>query len=452
MHRPSFLVIALLGLAILGPGRSPLAAAPHDARGVTLLLQGAGPMISSKAGEETWGEYLPAADGRLHWTGFIGYLAHQHGWSIGGVIRPRAEQVLPAHLDTLGAAPADRADVYLLASSLPAQTDGLDSRARELASAVGMLRSLTGARQIRLVAYSASGVAARVWMQGGLENQPYPPGSVAHLICVAAPHLGIGALARPAAFVAPRYGPLAPDSLVLSRINRELDLPCDVRYTDLVIQGFATPWADSGRIYLPYLRLPEPQIDAMPPLLRQGHDGVVHALSAQLRLTLAAARYENQTNRPVQVVVCQPRSRQPDDVRDLTLHTLALGDQTVWETLRAILDRPSGDEDGPQTGDAAATPSEWARQTARHLAATAVQRRHPTGRIGAVGIARCEITAQGRNRLRCAWQGACEITVPRLFRDPDFKTCDVMGSFVMDLDRFQRPAALQELAVEVGDR
>jgi hypothetical protein len=163
--------------------RAPVA--PHDARGVTLLLQGAGPVISSRAGDETWGEYLPDADGRLRWTGFVGELVQRHGWKMGGVLRPQAEQVLPEHLDLLGSVPADQADLYILASSLPSQQDGIDSRARELASAVAMLRLRTGAQQVRLVAYSAAGVAARVWLQGGLANQPYQTGSVDRLICVA---------------------------------------------------------------------------------------------------------------------------------------------------------------------------------------------------------------------------------------------------------------------------
>jgi len=449
--RPNILRIALLVLSILGFGSLPLAAAPHDARGVTLLLQGAGPAVSSKASEETWGEYLPDAGGRLHWTGFAGYLVRQHGWRVGGVVRPRAEQVLAEHLDPMGAVPAGRADVYILASSLPAQEDGFDSRARELASAVAMLRSLTGARQIRLVAYSASGVAARIWMQGGLENQPYPPGSVDRLICVATPHLGVGTLARPAAWFWRRYGPLAPDSDALNRINRHLALPPDVRFIDVVIQSSAAPLVDSGRSYRPYVRLPETQVRGLPPLLRTGHDGVVHVLSAQLHLAPTAARYENETDQPIQVVVCTPPAGPGDDVRDLTLHTLALHDPSVWQTLWAVLNKPAGDEDAAWRERAAATRSEWTRQIVRHLAATAVQRRHPTGRIGATEIVRCEITERGAYGLGCAWQTQCETVVPRLFRDPDSRTCDVTGSLMLDFDRFQRPVALRESAVAVSE-
>jgi hypothetical protein len=449
--RPNVLRTVLLVLSILGSGRLPLAAAPHDARGVTLLLQGAGPAVSSKASEETWGEYLPDAGGRLHWTGFVGYLVRQHGWNIGGVVRPRAEQVLAEHLDPMGAAPAGRADVYILASSLPAQTDGLDSRARELASAVAMLRSLTGTPRIRLVAYSASGVAARIWMQGGLENQPYPPGSVDRLICVATPHLGVGTLARPAAWFWRRYGPLAPDSDALNRINRHLALPPDVRFIDVVIQSSAAPLVDSGRSYRPYVRLPETQVRGLPPLLGTGHDGVVHVMSAQLHLTPTAARYENETDQPIQVVVCTPPAGPVDDVGDLTLHTLALRDPSVWQTLRELLEQPSADPDSLCAEAAATVRRAWAEQIARHLAATTVQHRHPTGRIVAVEIVRCEITARDRHGLHCAWQAQCEIEVRRMFRQPDWQSCAATGSFTLDFDRFQRPIALRESATEVSD-
>lgn len=449
--RPNVLRTVLLVLSILGSGRLPLAAAPHDARGVTLLLPGAGPIVSSKASEETWGEYLPDPGGRLRWTGFVGDLVHRHGWQMGGVIRPRAEQVLPDDLDPLGAMPADRADVYLLASSLPAQTDGLDSRARELASAVAMLQSLTGAPRIRLVAYSASGVAARIWMQGGLDHQPYLSGSVAQLICVATPHLGAGGLARPAAWVWRRYGPLAPDSDALNRINRRLDLPPDVRFIDVVIQGATAPRVDASRLYRPYVRLPETRLHSLPPLLGAGHDGVVHVLSAQLHLTRAAARYEDETDQPIQVVVCTPPAGPIDDAGDLTLHTLALRDAGVWDTLRTLLERPPGAQDAPGCADGAAARRAWAEQIARHLAATIVQRRHPTGRIGAVKVARCEITARRPHGVHCAWQAQCVIEVRHMFRQPDSRPYTATGCFMLDFDRFQRPCALRESAIEVSD-
>ena len=443
--------IGLLAVVLFTLAHSPTSAAPHDPRGVTLLVQGAGPLVSSKAGEETWGEYSAGPDGRLAWTGFVGYLARQLGWTVGGVLRPRAEQVLPEHLDALGAAPAERADVFVLASSLPAQTDGLDSRARELASAVGMLRTLTGAPQIRLVAYSAGGVAARIWLQGDLANQPYPPGSVEHLICVATPHLGVAALARPAALVLPRYGPLTPDSPLLSRINGRLKLPADVRFTDLVIQGLGAPLLDTGDSYLPYLRLSRSQADALPPLLRSGHDGIVHALSAQLQLTPAAARYENRTDRPIETVVCLTPARASADLRDVTLHTQALGDPFVWQTLCQILEPPAAGAGGTLE-EAADKRRQWTRQIARHLAAVAVQRRQPTGWIREVELVRCEIRDSGPRGLHCGWQARCEITVPRWFGAPDARTWQAAGSFELDWDRFQRPFALRESAIEVGER
>lgn len=441
----SIVFAALVPLLFVPPAAPAAPAAPHDARGVALLLQGAGPVVSSRAGDETWGEYLPDASGRLRWTGFVGELVHRHGWKMGGVLRPQAEQVLPEHLDSLGGVPADQADLYILASSLPAQQDGIESRARELASAVAMLRTEIGAERVWLVAYSAAGIAARVWLQGGLANQPYQPGSVDGLICVAAPHLGIGTVVRSATALSPRYAELAPGSPTLVRINRDLDLPPDVRFVDVVIQGVKMALTDSGRAYLPYLRLPESQVDRLPPRLREGHDGVVHVLSAQLHLTPAAARYENRTSRPVEIVVCLPGEIQSGDVRDLTLHTMALRDPAVWETLRELLEQPAAEH----PVDARET---WPRQIVQHQAATAVQRRYPTGRIETVQIQRCEITHRSGQPLRCLWQARCEITVPRLFRSPQTKTCEATGAFTLDFDRFHRPSDWQESAVEVEER
>lgn len=68
----------------------------------------------------------------------------------------------------------------------------------------------------------------------------YESGSVCHLVTVATPHLGIGGVVAPVSRVWDRFASLASDSSLLRRINQDLDLPKDVRYTAVVIQGTGT--------------------------------------------------------------------------------------------------------------------------------------------------------------------------------------------------------------------
>jgi hypothetical protein len=102
--------------------------------------------------------------------------------------------------------------------------------------------------------------------------------------------------------------------------------------------------------------------------------------------------------------------------------------------------------------DAAAMREAWARQIVQHQAAVAVQRRYPTGRIDTLRIERCEITAPDADRLRCLWQARGELSVPRMFRSPQTRTCNAAGAFTQDFDRFHRPTAWHQSAVEIVER
>jgi hypothetical protein len=422
-------------------------AAANDDRGVTLLVQGASPISNTKGAEATWGEYEVGPDNQLCWSGFAGYLVHRHGWKLGGIFRPVGEQVLPQHLDTMGAYQDGPADFYMLASSVSAQDDGLISRARELASAVDAVCAMTGAKAVRCICYSASGVAARFWMQGAIDGLGYD-GQVSHLVTLATPHAGIAGLARPVSKLWKRYETLDVEGEWLRKINRELDLPQDCRFTSIVLQSPGLTIGDSGNAYLRFLRFPQEQIDALPPLLRNGHDGVVHTLSAQLHLTPTAARYENATDRPVEVVVCRPQQMQLEDANDLTLHTRAVGDETVWRALMCAM----------QTRSAARLDDEqrlmeqrrWATQIALHMAETTVRREQLATRITSSAVLGVEHTQLGRQCSRITWRCRVRCESWRLFAKPELGEYEVRGRLEVVFDRFQRPMMLRAASAETS--
>jgi hypothetical protein len=468
---------AACGLLLIGSG----SARPDEAENVVLLAQGMGPVASSRAAEQSWGSLEPDRDGQLRWSGFVGFLIRR-GYRFGGVLRSRSERVVPGDLDTLGARDDGHGDFYLLASSLPAQEDGLESRARELATAVAAVRRLSGRRPVCLMCYSASGIAARLWMQGAIRtpadqrsrrkceepsggkepsgcfagtipdtsssNGADRPGAVAHLVTVATPHLGAGGVAGPVTELWDRYRPLSAGSALLRRINRQLDLPAEVDYTSIVIQGTGTSLMDSGRRYARHLRGSAPPLEAIPPLLRGGHDGVVHTLSAQLHLTPAAARYENTTDRPVRVRFCQLGQALGDRPERIAIHNQAIREPELWSVLWEVIvgPRPRG---APKKATGAFCREEWARQIALHLAELHVQRRHLAGRIRASQVV---ALVPARDGCRWSWQCRCQVDVCLPFVGEETVHDTVTGSFRLGFDRFGRPRQMFDAVVEVDSR
>ena len=439
--------IGILLCCLVVSAMSPWCKGGDEPPCVTLLVQGIGPVASSKAAEASWGELKADAQGKFGWSGFVGQLIGQ-GWKFGGVFRSKSEQVREKDLDRLGASEGP-CDFYVLASSIPAQEDGLVSRARELATAVAAVRKRTGARNVRLICYSAGGVAARLWMQGTLEECPYESGSVGHLITVATPHLGIGGVVGPLRDVWDRYKSLAPDSRLLQRINQELDLPTDARYTAVVIQGTGTSFSDTGRVYKRHLRLSADQVNSLPPLMRTGHDGVVHCLSAQLHLTPAAARYENSTDRGVEVVFCRLQRFHGDRAEDLTIHTAAMRDEALWRTLLSVLDVPQPVAEAGEQCSHEDAHRRWATQIALHLTELHVQLRHLTGKITRTEISRLQAMNVGLNECAIRWKCLCDTDVRRVFRGVESREYVATGSFELSFDRFGRPRRLVDLVVEL---
>lgn len=422
----------------------------EQSRCVALLMQGMGPVSSGNAAEHSWGSLEVDAQGRFCWSDFIGFTIAR-GQRFGGVLRSRSEQVTVADLDTLGAADNGTADFFLLASSITAQEDGLESRVRELATAVAAVQELSRCNRIRLVCYSASGLAARLWMQRAVDGEipealHYRQGAVSHLITIATPHLGIGGAVGPVGRTWKRYAPLTPGSAMLRSINDTLDLPADVRYTSVVIQGTGSSFFDAGRSYHPYQRLSQQSLEALPPLMRYGHDGVVHALSAQLHLTPAAARYENATDRPVEVQFCRLSQPLGDRPADAAIHTQALRDPRLWGLLNALMTKEPIDKFPEADGGALASDQLWPREIALHLAELHVQRRHLAGRIR-----RSEVQAliNGPDGQHWRWQCQCDVDVPIPLGNVRSVRYTVRGAFALTFDRFARPERLFETVVEV---
>lgn len=441
------IAVSLMGCLLLGGAVQVYA---DQSRCVTLLVQGMGPISTSKAAEQSWGALEADAQGRFYWSGFIGFMI-ERGQRFGGVLRSRSEQVTAADVDTLGADPHGEADFYLLASSLAAQQDGLESRTRELAAAVGAVRELSGFASIRLVCYSASGVAARMWMQGALDGEirddwRYRQGAVRHLVTVGTPHLGVGGAVGLASRAWSRYGALTPGSAVLGEINDRRDLPADARYTAVVIQGVGNLVFDAGRVYRPYLRLSSPAVDALPPLMRSGHDGVVHALSAQLHLTPAAARYEDATGQRVEVRFCRLSQSVGDRPEDVAIHNHAMRDPRLWELLHTLIRQDHPVESPAAHRGGLALRQSWARDIALHLAERHVQLRHLTGRIRRSEIL---VLIEGSDGQPWRWKCRCEVETRNPLGHPRLVQYIVRGAFALTFDRFGRPERMSEAAVEV---
>ncbi len=320
---------------------------PHEQpQMVTLLIQGAAPVISSTGAEEAWGRLGFNDDDSFRWTGFIGHFRGR-GYRFGGIIRSSTEKQTRQQIDRLGADLSIEADYYLLASSVHAQQLGVESRAREIAAAVELLRSIHPQRKVCLVCHSAGGIAARLWIQGGLPNVPFPTESVGHVITIGTPHLGLSGLLSVAAQIRKEYRVLNPDSSLLTKLNKNLELPDNVAFTSIVLQGLSGGLADDGKELREHIDATGAEIRALPLLMSDGHDGIVHSLSAQLHLTATGGRYENRTNRPIRAIFCVMPIDHLDNPAYPSVHTAAMRRPELWKALAdCIVERDQYDQEG----------------------------------------------------------------------------------------------------------
>jgi pimeloyl-ACP methyl ester carboxylesterase len=324
--------------AIATLGRAANAQPPKS---VTLLVHGL--RLNPDAPLEIWG--MPSSsrttsDGVPRWTGLIGTL-QKAGYRFGGVIRPRGETIdLPASLDrSHTAGDAQRAALFSLEFSPSANRGGLALQANELSQCIAELRRFTGCGRVNLVAHSAGGLAARVYVQSALSAVPYR-GDVARLITIATPHQGSKLAELFGDLVGPRLAELRPESPTIRTVNDRLPLPSDVLFASIVVRGMAIgisglEWPADA--YEPHVR--RDLLARLPVDYRKGGDQVVHVVSQNLRLARTAAAYETAAGRPVLGLLARVQDPSPEDrsPTDATAHQAAPSDKLVGQYVQLLL-------------------------------------------------------------------------------------------------------------------
>ncbi|NUQ63017.1 MAG: hypothetical protein HUU20_11035 [Pirellulales bacterium] len=286
----------------------------------------------------TWGTCSEATDrSKTRWSGMIGYLESQ-GLTYGGTIRAQGGRLdLPECFDArAAAADVSKAGLFVLKFSRSANTDGLGLKALELAEAIKEVRRLTGGTKVRLVAHSAGGVVARVYLQSALPGVRYNH-DVDRLITIATPHLGSALASHFGDFLGTRATSLKPDSALLRELNWNLDLPADVEFASIVVRGIAADQRGEGDDYRE--AADAALLARLPVEYRTGGDQVVHVCSQNLRLAPCAARYERQTGRPVQYMLARVADPSPDDrsLYETRVHVAAPQDATVARLVSGLL-------------------------------------------------------------------------------------------------------------------
>jgi pimeloyl-ACP methyl ester carboxylesterase len=197
------------------------------------------------ANDATWGRWDGSGGKSCGWSGMIGALV-ANGLTYGGEIHPNGADVsLPERLDAAGAcADPRRADLFVLKFSKAANTDGVAYKALELAESIRELRRYTGAGKVRIVAHSAGGMVARVYLQNALPGVRYR-GDVERLITIATPHLGSATAEHWGDFLGTRATSIKPTAALIRNLNDTLDLPEDVTFAAIVVRGIAAD--DRGR-------------------------------------------------------------------------------------------------------------------------------------------------------------------------------------------------------------
>ena len=333
-----FLVASMLTYAFAA---SPVEAASSSPSSLPVLLVH-GMVYDLNVEDTTWGTTYSRQDGRLGWTGMIGHLESK-GFGYAGTIRASNGQInLPADLDMTGShVSPHEARLFVLNFSRYANTDGVGYKAAELAEAIRQVCRYTGAKKVRIVAHSAGGLVARVYLQNALPGVPYR-GDVDRLLTIGTPHLGSAMATHWGDFLGTRATSLKPDAPLIRDLNGKLSLPENVRFASIVIRALA---ADSRNEGEELDKLVDTLfLDKMPPEYRRGGDEVVHVRSQNLRSARCAARYEKATGRPIQYVVVRVPDPTPDAIspKAIRVHMAAASDPTVQHLVAGMLhDRTS---------------------------------------------------------------------------------------------------------------
>jgi pimeloyl-ACP methyl ester carboxylesterase len=325
-----FLITAGLFLRL-----SPSVVAREAPSSVVLLVHGIAWNLHVE--DATWGRALMDRQGPTRWTGMIGHL-ESRGLPYGGTIRAQGADVrLPQRLDAHGVrGDPRRAKLFVLKFSPSANVDGLALKALELAEAIEELRRFTGARQVRIVAHSAGGLVARAYLQNALPGVRYR-GDVDRLITISTPHLG-SALARHFGdYLGTRATSVKPDAPLIKNLNEKFDLPPDTLFASIVVRGLGADVCGRGK-ELDHL-VDHQFLAALPLEYRTGGDEVVHVRSQNLRLAACAARYEQQTGRPIQYVLVRVPDPSPDSwwPKQSRVHSAAPAHSSIQRIVGGLL-------------------------------------------------------------------------------------------------------------------
>ncbi|MCB1877537.1 MAG: hypothetical protein KDH88_16305 [Chromatiales bacterium] len=302
------------------------------------------------------------------WSSTIAFLEHQ-GMHFGGSFLVSGNGGQP------GSVYDPKANLFELRFSAGAAVDGIGLKALEVARAVQRLRTHTKAAKVNLIAYSAGGLAARLYLQNALAGVPYR-GDVERLITIATPHLGAAFATRLGDWLGTRATSLKPDADTIVSLNRDLPLPADTLFAAIVVRGLGADVRGKGRSYV---ALADPaRIDDLPWDLSTGGDQVVHVRSQNLALAPQAKKYEQYSGRPILYLLARVPDPSPGDLdwNGRKVHEVALDDPEVQTTLWQLLQDDSAWTDNGPT---------WQKQQLRlhayGLAEQALLARKPWARI-----------------------------------------------------------------------
>ena len=284
-----------------------------------------------------WGGLSTADPKQPAWSGMIGFL-DSHGFRYGGEMQFRGPRIrLPDELDLRGVRVDPRsARLFSVAFSPSANTDGLAYKALELAEAIRQVRQLTGAAKVRIVAHSAGGLVARVYLQGALPGVPYA-GDVDRLITISAPHLGAGMAGSLGDLLGTRATSIKPEAPLIQELNSRYDLPPEVTFASIVVRGLGADERGEGHA-LDGL-IDRQWLERLPVEYRTGGDQLIHVRSQNLRLAPCAARYEEKTGRPVQYVLARvPYPLASGPLPKPYVHATAPSNASVQQLVLDLLD------------------------------------------------------------------------------------------------------------------
>ena len=317
---------------------SSLHASEKSTTSVTLLLPGM--QFDLKDPTLSFGTARKTKKG-MRWNGLIGAL-NSSGHRFGGVVRPRgADLSLPRCLDKKGVVGDPRkAKLFALDYSSSANVDGLAYKTLELAACLESLRKYTGCDKVRIVAFSAGGLVARVYLQSALPKVAYE-GDIDRLITIATPHLGSTKAEHWGDFLGTRASCLKPSSELVRRLNDDLELPRDVRYASVVVRGVkvgVTGLQDKKQDLFERF-VDEKFLSNLPLDYQKGSDQIVNVWSQNLAATNAARKYEAAHKRPVQFVLARVDDPTPSDwvPYDTSVHEVAPCDGSVINLVKSLL-------------------------------------------------------------------------------------------------------------------